>query len=447
MVDTKFRGTNPRRAVSSLLWLPPRAKFPAQKETKMKSTAQLLKNISNKTIRDRIRELVEPGSIEIIIGQEINSILAETLNEKLKAEASQILSRNPHERSDNPIYRNGYKPFYLPGLTGRITLNRPVTRKGSLQLPFLHTLKKAGKFMVNLLAIRFWNSGASTRNTANAINDILATHISPSDVSAATDCLEPAFTAWEKRSISVDISYLFLDATYLPVCRHKIKPSDAPGFTKDQALLAAIGIDPTGKTHVLGFLLGDRENSDSWNTLIESLLAKGLKKESLRLVVSDEHKAIIEAVSSKLQTNHQYCLVHKQRNVLLRIPHQDKKEVLKDFNAVYWASSRDQALLARGRFIQKWSARYPKATEIAFLNFQNFTMFFNEPEYCWKALRSSNRLERFNREIKRRTKSAGAMHSENELWKILWVVSIRQEESWAARAAFKLKQISQKEVA
>jgi len=413
----------------------------------MKSTSQLLKHITNKSVRQRIRELVQPGSLEIIIDQEVNSILAETINNKLKEEQTLLLQRAPNQRSENPIYRNGYKSFSLPGLAGRLTINRPVVRKGSLQLPFLHTLKKTGKFVINLLALRFWTSGASTRGTASAINDILGSRISPSDVSAATDCLEPAILEWEKRPIPADILYLFLDATFLPVCRHKLKSTDPAGFTTKQALLAAIGIDSTGKTHVLGFLLGDRENSDSWNSLIDLLLSKGLNKNVLRLVISDEHKAIIETVSAKLHAPHQFCLVHKQRNVLLRIPSQDKKEVLKDFNAVYWADSKDMALLARGKFEAKWSARYPKATEIAFSNFENFTMFFKEPKYCWRALRSSNRLERFNREIKRRTKPAGAMHSEKELSKILWAVSIQQEQSWASRAAFKPRKISMKEVA
>jgi len=413
----------------------------------MKSTTQMLKYISNRSIRQRIRELVQPGSIDIIIDQEINSILADTLNKKLKEEQTAILQRDYYERSNNPLYRNGYKQFSIPGFAGKITLRRPVVRKGSLQLPFLHTLKKAGRFVINLLAIRFWTAGASTRATADAINDIFGSSISPSDISAASDCLEPAILAWEKRPIPADILYLFLDATYLPVCRHKLKHSDNPGFTKKQALLSAIGIDSSGKTYVLGFLLGDRENLDSWNAILELLLSKGLKKDSLRLVISDEHKAIIEAVSSKLQAPHQYCLIHKQRNVLLRIPYHDKKEVLKDFNAVYWADSKEISLLARGRFEAKWSARYPKATEIAFSNFHNFTMFFNEPKHCWKTLRSSNRLERFNKEIKRRVKPAGAIHSEKELSKILWAVSIRQEESWASRAAFKPKHISKMEVA
>lgn len=408
----------------------------------MQSTTQMLKNVTNKSVRLRIRELVQPGTLQVIIEQEVNSILADSLNNILKAEQDQALQRASYERSDNPVYRNGFKPFSIPGLTGRLNLSRPVVRKGTLHLPFLNTLKKAGKYLINLTALRFWTAGASTRNTAAAVNDLFGSKISASDVSAVTDCLEPAFTEWEKRPIPSNITYLFLDATYIPVCRHKLNLPDSVGFTKKQAVLAALGIDSSGNTHVLGFLLGDRENSDSWNALVQSLIDKGLKPSSLRLVISDEHKAIIEAVASKLAVPHQYCLFHKLQNVRLRVPSQDKKALIQDLIAVYWAHSKDDALVARGRFESKWGQRYPKATQIAFSNFDNYTMFFNEPKSYWRALRTSNRIERFNRELKRRLRPAGAMHSENELSKILWSVSISQEKSWLKRKAFRPVTIS-----
>jgi len=65
-------------------------------------------------------------------------------------------------------------------------------------------------------------------------------------------------------------------------------------------LLAAIGMSSTGQRKVLGFLLGDKESSDTWTAFIKDLLARGLKRENLKMVISDDHKAIDSAVASTL---------------------------------------------------------------------------------------------------------------------------------------------------
>ena len=65
--------------------------------------------------------------------------------------------------------------------------------------------------------------------------------------------------------------------------------------------------------------------------------------------------------------------------------------------------------------------------------FDDFTRFFDEPAQLWTVLRSTNILERFNRELRRRLHSAGAMHSELEVMKLTWAVSEAQEQRWAKR--------------
>jgi len=111
---------------------------------------------------------------------------------------------------------------------------------------------------------------------------------------------------------------------------------------------------------------------------------------------------------------------------------------LKDFRDIYWAESLQQAQRASGILESKWQKRYPKAVEIALANFENYTMFFKEPKKRWRCLRTSNKIERFIRELRRRLYSAGAMHTELELMKLVWAVSIAQEKRWMKRKAFKI---------
>ena len=152
------------------------------------------------------------------------------------------------------------------------------------------------------------------------------TSLRSADVSVLTNKLIPEALAWLSRPITDEIAYLFLDAIYLPVRVSK--------FTAKQAILVAIGVTPAGKRHVLGFLLGDRESEDSWSALIKELKARGMDNSKIKLAISDDHKAIGAAVSKLLAVPHQLCVVHKMRNVRVRIAGKDQKAFLADFKNI-----------------------------------------------------------------------------------------------------------------
>lgn len=395
----------------------------------MKSLSQRIEIYTNQKIREKVRKIAQPGVALEVIGQEVNAIIAQALDIQLEAERDEFLGRQPYERLENSPKRNGFKSTSVPGFFGRLFLHKPALRQGSLHSPLLTALKQAGKGLASFLAIRFWLKGAATRSTAAEINAALGTKLSHSTVSTLTNALEPAIRQWMNRPIPPNITYLLLDAAYLPVRR--------PGFTSKQALLLALGMDSFGNRHVLGFLLGDRESLDSWQAFINDLLKRGLNRNTLRLVISDEHKAIEQAVKNLLAVPHQLCLVHKIRNLRAIMPRRDWGAFLNDFKAIYWADSRKLALQAFGRLQARWMKLYPRATAMALDRFDNLTTFMNEPQHVWRTLRSSNLIERFIAEIKRRTRAAGTMHSELEVAKIVWSVSTTQEDNWSKRKLWK----------
>jgi transposase-like protein len=286
-------------------------------------------------------------------------------------------------------------------------------------------LKGAGKHLVGLLATRFWLRGTATRAVAEELNAALGSKLHPATISKLTNTLEPVIRDWENRPIPEGICYLFLDALYLPVRR--------PGFTSKQALLAALGVDASGRRHVLGFLLGDRESQESWEGLLKNLLARGLQREALRLVVSDEHKGIEAAVTARLGVAHQLCVVHMMRNAKARVAAPDRTAFLLDLHATDWAPSREDARQALGTLQGRWGRRYPAAVRIASHRFEEHVRFFEQPREFWTLLRSTNLIERFNRELRRRLNPAGAMHSELEVQKLTWAVAEAQEKRWAGR--------------
>lgn len=389
----------------------------------MLSANQVIERVAHSQLRRKVRMSLQPGTLNAIVASEVSTVIVEALNAQLVAERDEALARAPYERVQGSPKRNGFKSVSLPGPWGLLTLRKPVLRAGSLSLRLLQALKTGGRRLRDVLAARFWLRGVSTQAVAEEIHAAIGAKLSRSTVSTLTNALEPVIRAWETSPIPAGIRYLFLDALYLPVRR--------PGFTKEQALLLALGVDGDNRRHVLGFALGDRESKDSWSALIKDLLARGLDRQALRLVISDEHRGIESAVAELLGIAHQLCVVHLLRNVKHRVASPDWKSLLDDLHRVFWAQSREQAIHALGELEGRWGKRYPKAIGLVTRRFEDHIRFFNEPAALWTLLRCTNLIERFNRELRRRLDSAGAMHSELEVSKFVWSVSQAQQARWA----------------
>lgn len=404
----------------------------------MLTNNQVIEKIVNSQVRQRVKSAIQPEKLQNILMQEMNSAIATAFNERLESERDLILERDQYQRVAGSVKRNGFKLFTIAGLFGRLTLQRPVTRSGTLVLPLAKALKSAGTALRDVLAIRFWLRGTATRAVAEELNSAIGTKLSHSTVSKLTNTLEPVLREWETRPIPKGIKYLFLDAIYLPVRR--------PGFTSKQALLAALGVTEEGKRHVLGFLLGDKESADSWKALVKDILARGLDRQQLNLVISDEHKGIESAVKDLLNVPHQLCVVHLLRNVRVKVAAPHRKAFIACFRDIFWAKGRDEANRALGAMQGRWSAAYPGAVSLVTRRFEDHMMFQKEPKHLWTLLRSSNLIERFNLELRRRMNSAGTMHSELEILKLTWAVSLPQEARWA-RQPWKERNVREKDLA
>jgi transposase-like protein len=390
----------------------------------MKSMPQVIDQQVRQLARQKVREAIQPGVIGNVIELEMNAVLSQIVNARLIAQRDAELAHPHYQHNGDGRLRNGFKPVSLGGLFGNWSILKPVLRRGTPSYPLIKTLKRAGRNILGILGSRFWLRGAATRAAAQELNAVFGSHLSASDISAFSDELLPAVHAWMGRPLPADIVYIFVDAIYLPIRRKT---------TEKQALLAALGLTADGHVHVLGFLLGDRESTDSWSAMLRDLIARGLNRNQLQLAISDDHKAIRAAVEQTLAVPHQLCVVHKMRNARLRVATKDRRAFLDDFKAAYWADSKDQALVALGRLQATWERAYPAATRTALADAESFLRFMDQPRALWTVLRTSNLIERFNRELRRRLRSAGALPGENSLWKLVWSVSVEQEKRWTRR--------------
>ncbi|MCX7726765.1 MAG: IS256 family transposase [Chitinispirillaceae bacterium] len=357
----------------------------------------------------------------------MNSFLSDILNQKLEEELSININRNHYQRNKNDNRkRNGHKIVKIKGIFQNLIIKKPVLRTATPPSKILSFLKNISKNFIILLASRFWLRGTSTDATAKELNSIFGTKLHPSDISNFSNLLLPDLLHFLQKPITQPFQYIFLDATYIPFY-NKIQTNKA-------ALLVALGLNPNGSKSVLGFLLGDKESTDSWSALLDDLINRGLNLSSIKLIISDHHNAIISAVKHKINKPHQLCIVHKLRNTLCRIRNNiHKKEFLSDFKDIFFANSKDEALIALGKLKAKWYKLYPNAVNILLNNFNQSILFMDQPNHLWKTIRSTNLIERFIRELKRRLNPAGTMLSENQLFKLIASVAYEQELRWNKR--------------
>jgi transposase-like protein len=116
-----------------------------------------------------------------------------------------------------------------------------------------------------------------------------------------------------------------------------------------------------------------------------------------------------------------------------RVAKRDRKEFVAASKAIFWAESKAEGLQALGRFQGTWQEAYPRAVGLVVAGAEASMRFHDEPKALWVTLRSTNLIERFNKETRRRFRPAGTMHSENAVLKLFWAVATEQEKRWSRR--------------
>lgn len=162
----------------------------------MKSVNQLLENNVHKFVRNKVRNCMQPGTIENIIDAEMNSLLSEILNKRLKEEQAEYLNRLPYERKGDGRKRNGYKEVRLRGIYNLIVLRKPVLRTATPKSRIIELFKKFGMNIIGMIASCFWLRGTFVRATSEELNKIFGTKLHSSDISEFTNKLVPDIMAY-----------------------------------------------------------------------------------------------------------------------------------------------------------------------------------------------------------------------------------------------------------
>jgi len=320
-------------------------------------------------------------------------------------------------------WRNGYEPGKVKTANGTLEIDLPQLR--ATEEPYhsrLARMFREGSDILGKMVTEMYVRGLSTRDVENMFIQTLGQRLlSRSGVSRITYRLQQDFDTWRKRDLSeLRILYLFLDAIYLPLRQ---------GTREKEGVLCAYGILENGKKVLLHLALGSRESYDSWLCFLHDMTARGLKEPLL--VTSDKHKGLKKAVREVFpHALKQPCLAHKMRNILCKLPKKIEKEIKSLIKQVYYASNYEEGLRLGHELIARFRDRYPSAMECLEEDLEECLTYLKFPQAHWKAIRTSNLLERTFEEGRRRIKVIPRFPAESSALRLLYATLITASRSW-----------------
>lgn len=337
-------------------------------------------------------------------------LLTESLNGILQAESTAQLGAEPYERSSNRSdSRNGSRDRELKTRIGSITLSVPRHRNVPFHTLIFDNYSRSEASLVTTMAEMVVN-GVSTRKVTKVMETLCGTSYSKSTVSEACKNLDKAVEVFKKRPLENHYDFLYVDATYFKVRgEHRIG---------SKAMMVALAITEDGTREILGFDIYDNESKETWKMFLESLKERGLKDP--KIITSDAHDGIIYAISKIFpNTPWQRCQTHFSRNILSHAPSKYQKAIHAELLEMYNCSTIETARAKRDSIIREYTEVAPKAMECLDNGFEDTMTIMAIPEGYRRYIRTSNHLERLNKELKRRSNVIGVFPSEDSLNRIV----------------------------
>jgi transposase-like protein len=156
----------------------------------------------------------------------------------------------------------------------------------------------------------------------------------------------------------------------------------------------------------------------------------------VQLVVSDAHAGLKKAIGRVLGCPWQRCSVHFLREALghARREHQPMLAAL--IRPIFTADSGEQARELLGAALERLEQPLPKIHELLAEAEDDLLAFYAFPADHRPKLRSTNPLERVNREIGRRTDVVGIFPNDRSLIRLAASVVIEQNDEWLVRKRY-----------
>jgi transposase-like protein len=330
--------------------------------------------------------------------------------EQIKAEEYE----RTEERAD---IRSGTYPRFFATTFGRARLLIPKVRHKSKDYVYnLFAKYQRRRHKFDDMIVLSLLLGFSTRKQQKFFQAFIGDSVSHQTASRLLQSLGDGLRSYQARPLEDKYRFIFLDGLWV-----HIKEVDI----KKRPVLFALGIAKDGTQELIAFKLAQGETEEEYTAFLNDLYRRGLLGKSLELVISDGSEAIIAACNTVYPyTPRQRCYTHKLRNLLQNIRHKIKHrpKMARQASKIYKAASRHEAIRRFRLFVNRWQNKEPKAVKCFQDEFYHTLNFYDFPKEVRSAISTTNHLERFLEEIRRRIKIQGYFKNERSL--NLWVFGL-----------------------
>jgi putative transposase len=343
------------------------------------------------------------------------------VQELMDADVTELIGAAHGERNPDGrlTQRNGYRSRQWDTRAGTIDLEIPKLRRGSYFPASILEPRRRGEQALLSVVQQAYVCGVSTRRVDQLVES-LGLRVSKSEVSRICALLDEQVDAFRQRPLEGEYPYLWLDA--------KVEKVRDGGRVVNKCVVVAHGVHETGRREILGIDVGEAETEAFWKDFLGSLVARGLR--GVQLVISDAHEGLKQAIRQRLSCPWQRCTVHFLRDCLGHARKDQHGLLAALIRPIFQAASGKEARQRLSEAITALEQRLPKVARMLEDAEEDILAFYAFPPAHWSKLRSTNPLERFNREIGRRTDVVGIFPDDHSLIRLVGMLCIEQNDEW-----------------
>lgn len=374
---------------------------------------------------DRSNDAVMAELFEVLNasnGDQMRSLLECLLNTLMQLEREKALGAKAYERTEEREgYANGFKPKLYKSRLGQLELKIPQVRGISFYPQALEKGSRSERAL-KLAVAEMYLKGVSTRRVEAVTQALCGLELSSTQVSRAAQMLDEEFEKFRNRPLGGVYRYIFLDALYLKI-RHD-------GTVIDQAVLIAYGVNLFGKREILGVSTSLSEAEVHWRSFLEGLVRRGLR--GLELITSDDHSGLKSALRSVFPSvKWQRCQFHMIQNALAYAPKKSLRESIAEaMKEIFSSRTMSEAKQRVQEIGKRFAKSAPEFVNWLEANIEAGLTCFLFPKQHRKRIRTTNGLERVNREIKRRTRVAVLFPNAASALRLVTGVLLEIHEEW-----------------
>lgn len=371
--------------------------------------------------------MANPEKMFSMLRVDLRGSAERAVSELIKLELTKFLGRKKYERkrAKEGNYRNGgYRRKYTAKGLGTLKLNIARDRKGEFKSKLVNRYERYDKALAGDVLAMFL-SGMSTRNINMFSRQLLGREISAGEVSNINKEITSAVESWRTRTLNdLRIKYMIIDGVNFKM-RDGKKIDTVP-------MLIVIGVTYENKRLFLTIQRGDKDKASTWREIFKDMKdVRGLNKEDIQLGIMDGLPGLEKVYKEEFpNAKIQRCTIHVTRNVLAKVSHSQKQDVADKLHDIFYAPDKSSAIANYKTFVEDYRDKFPSAVNSLTRSIKSCLTFFSFPKNEWVSLRTTNAIERVNKEFKRRTKPMEILAGENAAYLLLCFIAYKMEVNW-----------------